>query len=126
MLTCEVTREADPAACGRPAAPGPLVLLVHGGPWSRDAFGYNSYHQWLANRGYAVLSVNFRGSTGLGKRFINAADREWGRHMDDDLLDAVAWATAQGIADPARIAIIGGSYGGYAVLAGAVVERLRR
>ncbi len=94
------------------------MLLVHGGPWARDAFGYNSYHQWLANRGYGVLSVNFRGSTGLGKRFTNAGDREWGRHMDDDLLDAVAWAAAQGIADPARVAIMGGSYGGYAVLAG--------
>ncbi len=111
-------RDADPAGSGRPAAPGPLVLLVHGGPWARDAFGYNSYHQWLANRGYGVLSVNFRGSTGLGKRFTNAGDREWGRHMDDDLLDAVAWAAARGIADPARVAIMGGSYGGYAVLAG--------
>ncbi len=111
-------RDADPAGSGRPAAPAPLVLLVHGGPWARDAFGYNPYHQWLSNRGYAVLSVNFRSSTGLGKCFINAGDREWGRHMDDDLLDAVAWATGQGIADPARIAIMGGSYGGYAVLAG--------
>lgn len=119
-LVCYLTlpRATATDGNGRPAAPGPLVLLVHGGPWSRDAFGYNSYHQWLANRGYTVLSVNFRGSTGLGKRFINAGDREWGRHMDDDLLDAVAWATVQGIADPARIAIMGGSYGGYAVLAG--------
>ena len=116
-LVCYLTlpRGLDPAADGQAA---PMVLLVHGGPWARDAFGYNPYHQWLANRGYAVLSVNFRGSTGLGKRFINAGDREWGRRMDDDLLDAVAWATGRGVADPARIAIMGGSYGGYAVLAG--------
>lgn len=100
------------------AAPLPLVLLVHGGPWARDEFGYNAYHQWLANRGYAVLSVNFRSSTGFGKSFINAGDREWGAAMDDDLLDAANWAISEGIADPARIAIMGGSYGGYAVLAG--------
>lgn len=98
--------------------PGPMVLLVHGGPWARDWFGFNPYHQWLANRGYAVLSVNFRGSTGFGKGFVNAGDEEWGRRMDDDLLDAVSWAVAEGVADPARIAIMGGSYGGYAVLAG--------
>ena len=105
----------------RPAgadAPGPMVLLVHGGPWTRDGFGFNSYHQWLANRGYNVLSVNFRGSTGFGKAFVNAGDHEWGRRMDDDLLDAVAWAVAEGVADPAHVAIMGGSYGGYAVLAG--------
>jgi YD repeat-containing protein len=101
-----------------PAGPHPLVLFVHGGPWGRDSFGYNAYHQWLANRGYAVLSVNFRSSTGFGKSFINAGDRQWGAAMDDDLLDAVGWAVAQGIADPARVAIMGGSYGGYAVLAG--------
>jgi len=102
----------------RPAAPLPMVLLVHGGPWARDAWGYDPLHQWLANRGYAVLSVNFRGSTGLGKAFINAANREWGTRMHDDLLDAVEWATQQGIADADRIAIMGGSYGGYATLAG--------
>lgn len=95
---------------------GPLVLSVHGGPWGRDTFGFNIEHQWLANRGYSVLSVNFRGSTGFGKSFVNASDREWGRAMDDDLLDAVAWAINEGIADPDRIAIIGTSYGGYAVL----------
>jgi dipeptidyl aminopeptidase/acylaminoacyl peptidase len=91
---------------------------VHGGPWARDAWGFNPWHQWLANRGYAVLSVNFRSSTGLGKDFINAGNHEWGAKMHDDLLDAVAWATQQGIADPERIAIMGGSYGGYATLVG--------
>jgi dipeptidyl aminopeptidase/acylaminoacyl peptidase len=104
----------------RPAGanqPGPLALLVHGGPWGRDGFGFNSEHQWLANRGYSVLSVNFRGSMGFGKTFVNAGDGEWGRRMDDDLLDAVAWAVDNGIADPSRVAIMGGSYGGYAVLA---------
>ncbi|ADX46191.1 hypothetical protein Acav_2279 [Paracidovorax avenae ATCC 19860] len=100
----------------RTTAPLPLVMLVHGGPWSRDGFGFNPMHQWLANRGYAVLSVNFRGSTGFGKRFVNAADGEWGRRMDEDLEDAVAWAVERGIADPQRLAIFGGSYGGYAVL----------
>jgi dipeptidyl aminopeptidase/acylaminoacyl peptidase len=112
-----------PVGCGskddhRPATPLPMVLLVHGGPWARDTWGYDPLHQWLANRGYAVLSVNFRGSTGLGKAFINAANREWGTRMHDDLLDAVEWATQQGIADADRIAIMGGSYGGYATLAG--------
>ncbi len=96
--------------------PVPLVLLVHGGPWSRDGFGYNAMHQWLANRGYAVLSVNFRGSTGFGKTFLDAGNGEWGRKMDEDLEDAVQWAIERGIADPAKLAIFGGSYGGYAVL----------
>ena len=96
--------------------PGPLVLLVHGGPWARDSFGFDPMHQWLANRGYAALSVNFRSSTGFGKSFLNAGDGEWGRAMDDDLLDAVAWAVAEGVADPNRVAIMGGSYGGYAAL----------
>lgn len=100
----------------RTTSPLPLVMLVHGGPWSRDGFGFNPMHQWLANRGYAVLSVNFRGSTGFGKRFVNAADGEWGRKMDEDLEDAVTWAIERGIADPKRLAIFGGSYGGYAVL----------
>jgi dipeptidyl aminopeptidase/acylaminoacyl peptidase len=99
-------------------APLPLVLLVHGGPWARDDYGFNPQHQWLANRGYAVLSVNFRASTGLGKAFLNAGDLQWGRKMHDDLIDAVEWAVAQGIADRRRIAIMGGSYGGYATLAG--------
>jgi dipeptidyl aminopeptidase/acylaminoacyl peptidase len=100
------------------AGPAPLILFVHGGPWARDAFGYHPYHQWLANRGYGVLSVNFRSSTGFGKSFINAGDHQWGAAMDDDLLDAVDWAITEGIADPDRIAIMGGSYGGYATLAG--------
>ncbi|TVQ52843.1 MAG: S9 family peptidase [Phycisphaerales bacterium] len=96
----------------------PMVLLVHGGPWARDRWGYNSTHQWLANRGYAVLSVNFRGSTGFGKAFMNAGNREWAGAMHDDLIDAVEWAVAEGIADRDRVAIMGGSYGGYAALVG--------
>ncbi|MBT8484661.1 MAG: S9 family peptidase [Phycisphaerae bacterium] len=96
----------------------PMVLLVHGGPWSRDTWGYNPLHQWLANRGYAVLSVNFRGSAGFGKRFLNAGNREWSGAMHDDLIDAVNWAVGRGTADPDRVAIMGGSYGGYATLVG--------
>ena len=107
-----------PGAKRKPESPLPMVLLVHGGPWARDGYGYNPYHQWLANRGYAVLSVNFRGSVGFGKAFVNAGDLQWGRTMHDDLLDGVEWAVAQGIADRSRIAIMGGSYGGYATLAG--------
>ncbi len=102
----------------RPKVPLPMVMLVHGGPWARDAYGFNPYHQWFADRGWATLSVNFRGSTGFGKAFVNAGDLEWGRKMHQDLLDAVAWAVHEGIADPARVAIMGGSYGGYATLAG--------
>ncbi|MGN3973869.1 S9 family peptidase [Tsuneonella sp. SYSU-LHT278] len=103
---------------GVPDAPVPMVMLVHGGPWDRDRYGYNSYHQWLANRGYAVMSVNFRGSTGLGKDFISAGDLQWGRAMQDDLDDAMDWAVAKGIAPRDKVAIMGGSYGGYATLAG--------
>jgi dipeptidyl aminopeptidase/acylaminoacyl peptidase len=103
---------------GRPAKPLPMVLFVHGGPWGRDDWGFDPYHQWLANRGYAVLSVNFRASTGLGKAFTNAGNMEWGAAMHNDLLDAVDWAVNQGIADKDSIAIMGGSYGGYATLAG--------
>ena len=97
----------------------PLVLNVHGGPWARDEWGYDSESQWLANRGYAVLQVNYRGSTGFGKNFLNAGNREWAGRMHDDLLDAVEWAVKEGVADPKRIAIYGGSYGGYAALVGA-------
>lgn len=103
---------------GRPEAPVPLVLLVHGGPWARDDFGYNPYHQWLANRGYAVLSVNYRGSTGFGKSFIEAANLEWAGKMHDDLIDAVQWAIDQKVSPADKIAIMGGSYGGYATLVG--------
>ncbi len=103
---------------GERRGPLPMVLNVHGGPWGRDDWGYDPIHQHLANRGYAVLSVNFRGSSGLGKGFINAANLEWGGKMQDDLVDAVEWAVAEGIADPKRVAIMGASYGGYAVLAG--------
>ncbi len=97
----------------------PVVLNVHGGPWSRDSWGYHPEAQWLANRGYACLQVNFRGSTGYGKQHMNAGDREWAGKMQDDLIDAVNWAIEEGIADPDRIAIYGGSYGGYAALVGA-------
>lgn len=97
--------------------PAPMVLLVHGGPWARDIWGFRSYPQWLANRGYAVLQVNFRGSTGYGKSFLNAGDRQWAGAMHADLLDAKQWSVEAGYADPARVAIMGGSYGGYAVLA---------
>ena len=97
----------------------PLVLLVHGGPWARDVWGFDPQAQWLANRGYAVLQVNFRGSTGFGKAFLNAGNEEWGvGAMQHDLTDAVKWAIDQGIADPERVGIYGGSYGGYATLAG--------
>ena len=102
----------------RPAAALPLVLYVHGGPWARDSWGLNPVHQWLGSRGYGVLSVNYRGSTGFGKNFINAGNLQWGRKMHDDLIDAVNWAIESKIADPAKIAIMGGSYGGYATLVG--------
>jgi len=97
----------------------PLVLDVHGGPWARDTWGYNGEVQWMANRGWAVLQVNYRGSTGFGKSFVNAGNKEWGRKMQDDLTDAVRWAISKGYADSTKVAIYGGSYGGYAVLAGA-------
>jgi dipeptidyl aminopeptidase/acylaminoacyl peptidase len=103
---------------GKASKPAPLVLLVHGGPWARDGYGYNGYHQWLANRGYAVLSVNYRGSTGFGKNFISAGDLQWGRKMHDDLIDAVQWAVKSGVTTADKVAIMGGSYGGYATLAG--------
>jgi dipeptidyl aminopeptidase/acylaminoacyl peptidase len=94
----------------------PLVLLIHGGPYARDEWGFDPVHQWLANRGYAVLSVNYRGSTGFGKAFVAAADHEWGGRMHDDLIDSVDWAIAQNVADPKRVGFFGGSYGGYSAL----------
>jgi dipeptidyl aminopeptidase/acylaminoacyl peptidase len=109
---------SDPDGDGKPASPVSTVLFVHGGPWGRDGYGFNPIHQWLANRGYAVLAVNFRGSTSFGKAFTNAGDLEWGRKMHDDLLDGVAWAVREGIAPRDKVAIMGGSYGGYATLAG--------
>ena len=97
----------------------PTVLDVHGGPQVRDVWGWDPEAQWLANRGYLCIQVNYRGSTGYGKAFVNAGDREWGAKMHDDLIDAVRYVTGQGWADPDRVAIYGGSYGGYAALVGA-------
>jgi dipeptidyl aminopeptidase/acylaminoacyl peptidase len=96
----------------------PAVLLVHGGPWARDAWGFDGTAQFLANRGYAVLQVNFRGSTGYGREFWEKSFKQWGKAMQDDLTDSANWLVGRGIADPERIAIYGGSYGGYAALAG--------
>jgi dipeptidyl aminopeptidase/acylaminoacyl peptidase len=95
----------------------PMVLFPHGGPWARDFWGFNGYAQWLANRGYAVLQPNFRGSTGYGKKHLNAGNRQWGLKMHDDLIDCVNWAVKEGYADPKRVGIMGGSYGGYCALA---------
>ncbi len=100
-------------------APMPLVLVVHGGPWKRDYWGFDSDAQWLANRGYACLQVNFRGSSGYGKDYLNAGNREWGGRIQQDLTDGVQWAIDQGIADPEKVAIYGASFGGYAALSGA-------
>ena len=113
-LVCYLSRPRGAQA----TTPLPMVLLVHGGPWTRDKWGLHANHQWLANRGYAVLSVNYRGSTGFGKAFVNAANLEWAGKMHDDLIDAIDWTIAQKIADPARIAIMGISYGGYSALVG--------
>ncbi|MDZ7260902.1 MAG: S9 family peptidase [candidate division KSB1 bacterium] len=96
----------------------PMVLNVHGGPWGRDTWGLDNEVQWLANRGYAVLQINFRGSTGYGKTYLNAGDREWAGKMHTDLIDGKNWAVAQGYADPKKVCIMGGSYGGYATLVG--------
>jgi dipeptidyl aminopeptidase/acylaminoacyl peptidase len=93
---------SDPDGDGKPDRPVPMVLFVHGGPWGRDTYGFDGYHQWLANRGYAVLSVNFRASTGFGKKFISAGDLQWGAKMHEDLLDAVDWAVARGVTLPTR------------------------
>ena len=103
---------------GKEAKNLPAVILPHGGPWWRDAWGFDPWAQWLANRGFAVLQPNFRGSTGYGKDHLNAGNKEWGGKMQDDLTDGVRWLVEKGIADPRRIAIMGASYGGYATLAG--------
>jgi dipeptidyl aminopeptidase/acylaminoacyl peptidase len=109
---------ADPEGTGRPTHPIPLVLVVHGGPHCRDSWGLLGEVQWLANRGYGVLQVNYRGSSGFGKDFIKKSQREWGGKMHQDLIDSVQWAIEEGIADPKKVAIYGGSYGGYATLCG--------
>jgi dipeptidyl aminopeptidase/acylaminoacyl peptidase len=111
-------KAADADEDGKADKPTPAVLLVHGGPWGRDTWGFNGLHQLLANRGYAVLSVNFRGSTGFGKKFLNAGNGEWGKKMHDDLIDATAWLVAQNVAPKDKVCIMGGSYGGYSTLAG--------
>ncbi len=108
----------DPGLYG--SGPWPMILMVHGGPWYRDYYGYDPFTQLFADRGFAVLQVNFRGSTGFGKAFLNASNKEWGGAMQDDLTDGVLWAVEQGLADPERVVILGGSYGGYAALAGGV------
>jgi dipeptidyl aminopeptidase/acylaminoacyl peptidase len=109
---------ADADNDGKPEKPVPMVLWVHGGPWGRDHWGFDPIHQLLANRGYAVLSVNYRGSTGFGKKFLNAANLQWSKAMHDDLLDAVAWAADEKITQTDQVCIAGGSYGGYATLVG--------
>jgi dipeptidyl aminopeptidase/acylaminoacyl peptidase len=96
----------------------PTIIFPHGGPWGRDVWGYNGYAQFFANRGYAVLSMNFRGSTGYGKKFLDAGNKEWGRKMQDDVTWGVKYLVDEGVADPKRVGIFGGSYGGYATLAG--------
>ena len=111
-------KNIDTRTAGIPDKPLPMILMVHGGPWGRDSIAYNPTAAWLSNRGYAVLAVNFRGSTGFGKAFVNAGDREWGGKMHNDLIDAVKWAIKKRIAQKSRIAIYGASYGGYAALVG--------
>lgn len=109
---------SDGNGAGIPKKALPMVLIPHGGPWARDYWGYNAEHQWLANRGYAVMSVNFRSSTGYGKKHVNAGNFQWGEAIMHDQLDAVQWAVDQGIAQKDKVAIMGGSFGGYSVLAG--------
>ena len=114
----EVVEEVEVLAAAHRQTGDREVLDVHGGPWSRESWGFNGEAQWNANRGYATLSVNFRGSTGFGKEFVNAGNKEWAGKMHLDLLDAVDWAVKEGVADKDKIAISGGSYGGYATLVG--------
>ncbi|MDQ3338939.1 MAG: S9 family peptidase [Myxococcota bacterium] len=118
MSYLTLPKAADANEDGKADKPAPMVLLVHGGPWGRDAWGYDPLHQLFANRGYAVLSVNFRASTGFGKKFLHAGNLQWGKAMHDDLLDAVQWAVAQNVTAKDTVCITGGSYGGYATLAG--------
>lgn len=106
---------------GATEGPGPLVVVPHGGPWHRDTWGFDPEVQFLANRGYTVLQPNFRGSTGYGREFWEAGFGQWGRAMQDDVTDGVRWAIDAGVADPRRVAIYGGSYGGYAALSGLTV-----
>lgn len=119
-LVCYVSlpTEHDTGPGGRPSRPLPMVLLIHGGPWIRDTWSFDPWVQLLANRGYAVLNVNYRGSRGFGKSFLNAGDREWGGRIYDDVEDAVRWAVDAGIAERERIAIMGPSFGGYTTLVG--------
>ncbi|MBY0563464.1 MAG: prolyl oligopeptidase family serine peptidase [Hyphomonadaceae bacterium] len=109
---------ADENGDARPERPAPLVIAPMSAPWTRSSFGFDALHQWLANRGYAVMSVNTRGSSGFGKAFLNAGNGEWGGRMQEDLLDAAQWAVASGVAEADRIAIVGSGFGGYAALAG--------
>ncbi len=115
-LPCYLTRP-NPEFYGE--GPWPAIMYVHGGPWARDFYGYEPFCQLFADRGFAVLQVNFRGSTGFGKSFVTAGNKQWGQDMQNDITDGVAWAVENGVADPERVVILGGSYGGYATLAGA-------
>lgn len=115
---CSLPVGSDSDGDGRPDHPLPMVLVPHGGPWGRDFWGFSEMHQWLANRGYAVMNVNFRASAGFGKAFLNAGNHEWGGAIMADQIDAVRWAIDSGIADPGKVAIMGGSFGGYSTLAG--------